>query len=139
MKTKQFVLCMLFFVTLWQCKKEAPPTVSISALPATVDYGTTSTVTWSSTNASSCTLDGKVVATSGSLTTPSLTKNTTFNITASGGGGSANSSAIVNVNPQKFTVEAVSDTNGVIPPSGRIEVVSGSSLSFTMTPKFGFA
>ncbi len=41
MKTKQFVLCMLFFVTLWQCKKEAPPTVSITTLPATVDYGST--------------------------------------------------------------------------------------------------
>lgn len=97
------------------------------------------TVAWSSTNASSCTLDGKVVATSGSLTIPSLTTNTTFNITARGAGGSANSSAIVNVNPQKFAVEAVSDTNGVISPSGKIEVVSGSSLSFTMTPKFGFA
>lgn len=97
------------------------------------------TVAWSSTNASSCTLDGKVVATSGSLTTPSLTTNTTFNITASGGGGSANSSAIVNVNAQKFIVEIISDTNGVINPSDKvISVVSGANLPLEITSNFGY-
>ena len=139
MKTAQILLCIVFFVTLWQCKKEAPPTVSITALPATVDYGTTATVTWFSTNASSCTLDGKVVATSGSVTTPLLTTKTTFNITASGRGGSANSSVAINVNPQMFTVEIISDTNGVINPSDKvISVVSGTSLPLKITSNFGY-
>jgi len=80
-----------------------------------------------------------VVATSGSLTTPSLTTNTTFNITASGGGGSANSSAIVNVNAQKFIVEIISDTNGVINPSDKvISVVSGANLPLEITSNFGY-
>ena len=70
MKTTQILLCILFFVTLWQCKK--------------------------------------------------------------------NSSSTIHVSQQKFTVEIISDTNGVITPSGKIEVTSGNSLNFSIAPKFGY-
>ncbi len=39
---------------------------------------------------------------------------------------------------KKYTVDINSDTNGVINPSGKIEVISGNSLNLSITPKFGY-
>ncbi len=67
------------------------PTATLSATPTTVAPGATTTLTWSSTNANSCSLsDGttqSVVADSGSNASAALTATTTFTLTCSGAGG----------------------------------------------------
>jgi hypothetical protein len=74
------------------------PTASLSANPTSVKAGKSSTLSWSSTNAMSCT-GGNFAAsgTSGSaIAKPSVT--TTYSISCSGNGGSATASATVSVN-----------------------------------------
>lgn len=62
------------------------PTASISALPAMVALGATSTITWSSTNANSCTgvnfATGGLIA--GSVVTSPLFATTTYSVTCTG-------------------------------------------------------
>jgi len=76
------------------------PTVSIVANPTSVSSGSAATLTWNSTNASSCSASGGwsgAKATSGSQNTGNLTATTTFALTCTGSGGSANQSATVTV------------------------------------------
>src|SRR6202030_2469930 len=83
------------------------PTVVISLSPPTISSGASSTITWSSTNATSCTASGNwswngVVATGGSRATSqsgSSLYNVTYTLTCSGAAGSASSSAILTVQP----------------------------------------
>jgi hypothetical protein len=77
-----------------------PPTVTLSAAPTSVNSGSTATLTWSSTDTTSCTASGGwsgVRAGSGSASSAALTANTTFTLNCSGPGGSATASASVNV------------------------------------------
>ncbi len=63
------------------------PTVTFTASPATISAGDVSTLTWSSTNGASATIDNGIgtVAASGTMTvTP--TQTTTYNITVQGSG-----------------------------------------------------
>ena len=90
-------------------REETPPTgpdtiapmVTLSASPIGVASGAASNLTWSSTNATSCTASGAWSgsrATAGSTSTGPLTAaSNTFTLTCSGTGGSANASAIVTV------------------------------------------
>ncbi len=74
------------------------PTVSISANPASVLLGLVSTLSWSSTNATSCNASGGwsgPKAVSGSQITVNLFAATTFTLTCTGLGGSASQSATV--------------------------------------------
>ncbi len=75
------------------------PTVSLSASPASINSGASSTLTWSSTNATSCTASGDwsgSKATSGTLSvTP--TADATYTLDCTGAGGSASKSASVTV------------------------------------------
>jgi hypothetical protein len=77
------------------------PTVSLSANPASVASGGSSTLTWSSTNATSCTASGGwsgAKATSGSVSTGALTASATYNLTCSGSSStSASASTSVTV------------------------------------------
>ena len=78
------------------------PTVSLRANPAQVAQGGTSTLTWSTTNASSCTASGGwsgTKPTSGSQVTAALTQTTTFTLTCSGAGGSGSNNTTVTVSP----------------------------------------
>jgi hypothetical protein len=78
---------------------DPPPTVSLSASPTSVAAGGSSTLTWSSTNATSCTASGGWSgdkATSGSQSvSPAAT--TTYTLGCTGPGGSAQASATVTV------------------------------------------
>jgi hypothetical protein len=78
-----------------------PPTISLAAAPTTIAAGQSATLTWSSTNAISCTAsDGwsGIRSTSGSqAVTPAAT--TTYILTCTGLGGVASTSALVNVTP----------------------------------------
>ena len=74
------------------------PTVTISANPTSITAGQSSTLAWSSTNATSVTIDNGIgtVPTSGNRTvTPAAT--TTYTITATGGSGTATATATVTV------------------------------------------
>jgi len=78
------------------------PTVTISASPASVGVNGTSTLTWSSTNATSCTASNGwsgTKATSGSEGTSALSNTTTYTLTCTGAGGNGNSGATVTVTP----------------------------------------
>lgn len=80
-----------------------PPVVTLTASPATVTSGQTTTLTWSATNATSCTASGgwsgTKTAAAGTHTeqTAALTANTTFEIECVGSGGRHNASVTVMV------------------------------------------
>lgn len=77
------------------------PTVTISANPTSVASGATSTLTWSSTNATSCTASGAwsgAEATSGSKATSALSAESTFTLTC------ANSTGITTVASVKVSI-----------------------------------
>ena len=76
----------------------AKPTVSLQASPSSVNKGESSTLTWTSSNATSVTISpevGAVTAEGNTKVTPS--DSTTYTITASGPGGSADATARVTV------------------------------------------
>lgn len=89
----------------WSLKEVPPPpppapTASLSANPTSINSGQNSVLTWSSTNATSCTASGAwsgTKATSGSQSvTP--TSDSVYNLACTGSGGTANASANVVVN-----------------------------------------
>lgn len=74
-----------------------PPTSSISASPSTINAGQSTTLSWTSTNATSASISGiGSVATSGSMNV-SPGSTTTYTLTVNGPAGSHNSSAGVTV------------------------------------------
>jgi peptidoglycan-associated lipoprotein len=76
----------------------AQPTVSIQASPSAVEKGDSSTLSWTSTDATQLTIApdiGTVTAQGSTKVTPAA--STTYTITASGPGGSANASARITV------------------------------------------
>jgi peptidoglycan-associated lipoprotein len=76
----------------------AQPTVTLSADPSSVNKGDSSTLSWTSTNATQLTIApdvGTVNAEGSTKVTPA--DSTTYTITASGPGGSANATARVTV------------------------------------------
>jgi hypothetical protein len=122
---------------LWRYEEPASgtppaPTVTISANPTSITSGGSSTLTWSSTNATSCTASGGSTGWSGTKATSgtqsfSPTSTTTYSIVCSGTGGSSST--------QSATVTVGSGTNN--PPSVSISSpasgasVSGSSVIIT--------
>ena len=66
------------------------PTVSIKATPASINYGGTTVISWSSNNAYSCKASGgwaQINSKSGTFLTPSLIKTVTYAISCTGRGG----------------------------------------------------
>ncbi|HEY6308194.1 MAG TPA: peptidoglycan-associated lipoprotein Pal [Candidatus Angelobacter sp.] len=88
------------------CKKEkkppppppppAPVTATLSANPATIQSGQSSTLTWSTQNATDITLDGNKVDASGSQSV-SPRQTTTYHLVAKGAGGTQDAPATVTV------------------------------------------
>src|SRR5437868_15552220 len=77
----------------------AQPTVTLSADPTSINKGDSATLSWTSTNATQLTIApevGTVTAEGSTKVTPA--DSTSYTITASGPGGSANASARVTVN-----------------------------------------
>src|SRR5216684_2360918 len=77
-----------------------PPAVTMQASPSSVSSGGSSTLTWSSQNATSCTASGAwsgTKAVSGSQSTGPVNANAVYTLTCSGFGGSASQSATVSV------------------------------------------
>jgi chitodextrinase len=90
------------------------PTVSLSASPSSIDYNATTTLTWSSTDATSCDASGAwsgPKASSGIESVGPLTSDSTFMLICSGAGGQATASASV-------TVAGAPDTSPPSVPAG---------------------
>src|SRR5258708_13759120 len=83
-----------------QLAPAASPSVALSASPASAQAGQQVTLKWSSTNATSITLEPSVgpVAAQGS-TTARPSQSTTYTVTATGPAGSAHASAQVIITP----------------------------------------
>ena len=76
------------------------PTATLSASPSTIDQGQSSTLSWNSTNATSCTGTGFSTgsATVGNVSTGPLTQNpTNYSVTCTGSGGSATDNESITV------------------------------------------
>jgi len=91
------------------------PTVTLSANPTSVSSGGSTTLTWSSTNATSCTATAGAGfstggATSGSDASSSLTSNTTFTVSCTGAGGTGTASASVTVSPESNNTSTINTT-----------------------------
>ena len=71
-------------------KTAATPIVYISAFPTSIAYNGNTTITWSSTNATSCSTPWGSTATGGSYTTPILTGSVNYRVNCSGASGSVN-------------------------------------------------
>lgn len=87
-------------ITLTVTDNGLPPTVALSASPTSITNGNSSTLTWSSSNATSCTGTGFTTggAVSGSVTvSPSTTTN--YGLSCTGSGGTNTGSATVTVTP----------------------------------------
>ncbi len=83
-------------VTVTSTPPPPAPVCSLTATPSVIQIGGSSTLVWSTTNATTVTLNGGAVATSGSsVVNPLLT--TTYTITATGAGGTVNCPATVTV------------------------------------------
>ena len=94
------------------------PTVTISAAPATIPAGGSSTLTWTSTNATSAAIDngvGTVPVNGSKVVTPAATTN--YKITVTGAGGSANASVTVQISESLPSV-IITATPDTIPPGG---------------------
>jgi hypothetical protein len=98
------------------------PTVDLKANssdgPITVPYNTAATLSWTSSNAASCTASGAwsgTKATSGSESTGNITSSKTYTLTCTGPGGSAFDSVTVNVSAPPASVDLKANgSNGPI-------------------------
>jgi peptidoglycan-associated lipoprotein len=105
------------------CKKKQPPpppppppvTATLSANPATIQSGQSSTLTWSTQNATDVTLDGANVDPNGSQSV-SPTQTTTYHLTAKGAGGTQDAPATVTVIPAPTPTPTPAPTPPPPPP-----------------------
>lgn len=110
------------------------PTVSLSANPVSITSGASSTLTWSSTNATSCAASGAwsgSKSTSGSQSTGTLTANSTFSLSCSGAGGSTSKSVSVTVNAPSPAPTVSLSANPTSVTSGDAAMLTWSSTNAT--------
>ncbi len=88
------------------------PTLNLNATPTTIDFKSSSNLSWSTTNADSCTASGDwsgTKAINSSESTGSLSSNKSYALTCKGAGGTVTKSVAVMVNPD--TVPPSTPTN----------------------------
>jgi len=118
---------------LFRTLSESPTAVALSGNPAAVTSGASSTLTWSSTNATGCTASGGWSGgrpTSGSASTGPLGATTTFSLTCTGIGGSATSSATVAVtgaDTSRFPLRVEAGKRYLVDAQGQPFLVQGDS------------
>src|SRR3989338_403420 len=97
------------------------PTVDLSASPSLVSQGGTSTLTWSSTNSTSCSAPWTTsTATSGTQVVGPLYSNTAYSITCTNGSSNATDNVTVSVlsSPNSNFSVIAGGTESVIPMGG---------------------
>ncbi len=98
-------LGMLLLAALAACGgggSKPVPTVTLTANPTTVNSGATTQLTWSSTNATTCTASGAwsgTKETNGTEASPTITAASTFTLSCTGDGGTRQASANVVLPP----------------------------------------
>jgi hypothetical protein len=110
------------------------PTVSLSANPTSVASGGTSTLTWSSTDATGCTAGGAwsgAKGVSGSEQTTALSATSTFTLSCSGAGGTASQSKTVTVTTSTPAPTVSLSANPTSVASGGTSTLSWSSTNAT--------
>jgi hypothetical protein len=109
------------------------PTVLLQAVPATIATGSASTLTWSTTNATSCVASSGwtgTQATNGSMSTGVLSASTSYTLTCSGAAGTTPASATAPVTVvQAPTVTLAANPTSVA--SGSASTLSWSSANAT--------
>ncbi|BBO72159.1 hypothetical protein DSCA_60890 [Desulfosarcina alkanivorans] len=121
-------------VTVIVIDPSALPTVTISATPETIARGESATLTWSTTNVESVTLDNEIgtVPMSGSLQV-SPVQTTTYKVTAVNGAGSATASVIVTVDNSPITLAIASPVNGAVVGNATVQVTGQVTPGATVT------
>ena len=137
------------------CAPPPVPTVTLAASPNPVAYNTPSTLTWSSTNATSCMASGAwsgTKAINDFQSTGNMTVDQTFTLTCTGPGGEASDTVVVNVLPPPlpgdFTLSVSKDGTGTgtvtSAPLGincgatcSANYADGTSVTLTPTPDAG--
>jgi hypothetical protein len=108
------------------------PTVTLSATPTTVTSGGSSTLNWSSTNATGCTASGGWSGsknTSGSQSTGALSASSTYTLNCTGTGGSAQASVTVTVTAPSPTLTFTANPTSV--SSGNASTLTWSTTNAT--------
>ncbi len=113
------------------------PTVSLSANPNTVMPGQSATLSWTSTNTTSCTGSGFNASGVSGSTTVTPTSNTTYSITCTGAGGSASASASVTVSNSNTPTATLSASPSSVTP-GQSSMLTWSSTNTTSCTGSGF-
>jgi hypothetical protein len=106
-----------------------PPTVTLSASPASVTAGVASTLTWNSTNTTGCSASGSWSGgepLSGSVSTGALNTNSTYTLTCSGSGGSTAATATIVVSAPPVSTPSLASRVGVAVPNIGTENVDQS-------------
>lgn len=106
------------------------PTVSLSAMPTAVTSGGGTTLSWTSSNATSCTASGGwsgaiTPVASGNRAVSNLTTTTTYTLACTGAGGTTTRSVTVNVS----TTPAITVTLSALPTA----VTSGNTTTLSWT------
>jgi hypothetical protein len=114
------------------------PTASLTASPTSIVSGNSSTLTWSSTNATSCSGTGFTASGTSGSTSVSPTATTTYTITCSGSGGQqATASATVTVTAAAApTASLTASPTSIV--SGNSSTLSWSSTNATSCSGTGF-
>jgi peptidoglycan hydrolase-like protein with peptidoglycan-binding domain len=106
------------------------PTVSVGASPSTVTSSSPTTLSWSSTNATSCSASGGwsgTKSTSGTESTSALASTSIFTLTCTGQGGTATGNVTVVVNP----LDTIGGGSVYVPPVSSGGGGGGGGSSYT--------
>lgn len=115
------------------------PTLTLAANPTAILSGQTSTLTWVSQNATSCTASGGWTGTkslSGNQSVGPLTATTTFTLACTGPGGSVTQNAIVTVTAAAAAPTLTLTANPTSVPSGQSAVLTWTSANATSCTAF---
>ena len=108
------------------------PTVDVKLSDAKVPLGNSTTLTWSSTNATSCTADGAWSggqATLGTLTvSPTAAGQYTYTLRCSGSGGTTSQSATLSV-PIPVQASSYLNSKNLNIPAQKVPAVAGLSIA----------
>ena len=106
------------------------PTVSLTANPTSITSGGSSTLTWSSTNATSCTVTGFTAGGTSGTVTVSPTVSQSYSVTCTGAGGTASQSTTITVTAPPPNLPDLIVTNISTSPANP---TSGQAVTFTAT------
>jgi hypothetical protein len=113
------------------------PTATLAANPTSVASGNAATLSWSSTNANSCTASGGwsgTLATSGTQSTGAVTQTTTYSLTCKGPAGNSNvATAPITVTGAVVPTASLLTSTGAVPSGGSATLTWSSTNATSCT------